>query len=54
MSIYDMFEVRHSDTTPYYAISKRYALKDFNGNIDTIYRGDSYICTFTHRLNRNF
>lgn len=63
MNIRDKFEVRHADKTPYYAISKRYALKDFkedrsnnnlNSLIDNLYRGDSFICTFTHRFNRNF
>lgn len=55
MSIHDMFEVRHIDQTPYYAISKRYALRDYDNSFDdTLYRGDSFICTFTHRLNRNF
>ena len=57
MNIRDKFEVRHADKTPYYAISKRYALKDFSNFTEIeepLYRGDSFICTFTHRFNRNF
>lgn len=71
-SIYDKMKTRHSDKSPYYAISKRYALKNFYrtnndgkspelneykinmGYMSNIYRGDSYICMFTHRFNRNF
>lgn len=54
-SIYELFDIRHTDKSPYYAISDRYAISDivtpFN---EILYRGDSYICTFTHRINRNF
>lgn len=70
-SIYDIMATRHSDKLPYYAISKRYALKNFisvneDGSYDSVddrtfesemgilYRGDSFICMFTHRFNRNF
>lgn len=67
-SVYDKMQVRHADKSPYYAISKRYSMSSFyysdettllsNAIIDSllsgIYRGDSFICTFTHRFNRNF
>lgn len=68
-SVYDKMQVRHADKSSYYAISKRYSLSSFykddetlfnpsDGIIDDllsgIYRGDSFICTFTHRFNRNF
>lgn len=70
----DIFKVRYSDKSPYYAISERVDLNNlyewFNMNnvdnpdssnndgkitlLDNIFRGDCYICQFTHRLNRNF
>lgn len=75
-SVYDRMKTRYADKSPYYAISKRYALKNFyrtsldpvNSNVEPelndyavnmgylsyIYRGDSFICLFTHRFNRNF
>lgn len=48
----DQFNTRYQDKSPYYAISDRYDIE--NLTTDTYYRGDSYICMFTHRLNRNF
>lgn len=66
-SIYDRMQVRHADKTPYRAISKRYSIKafykedgsikdsnGFDNELGILYRGDSFICTFTHRFNRNF
>lgn len=54
-SIYTQFEARHADKSSYYAISDRFAIEDLTDTIDiVVYRGDSYICTFTHRFNRNF
>lgn len=53
LSNLDLFNIRATDTSSYEAISDRYLLEEFSN--DTVYyRGDSYICTFTHRLNRNF
>ncbi len=49
----DYFNIRYNDKSPYYAIGDRYLLEDFNNN-PIYYRGDCYICQFTHRLNRNF
>ena len=66
-SIYDKMQTRHADKSPFYAISERYSLSSFykndnelfssniiDGLLSGIYRGDSFICTFTHRFNRNF
>lgn len=49
----ELFKIRYSDKSPYYAISNRYDIEDDNNGF-LLYRGDTYICTFTHRLNRNF
>ena len=49
-----LFKIRYADKSPYYAISERF---DINADFDEAkkcYRGDTYICTFTHRFNRNF
>jgi hypothetical protein len=60
------FNVRYEDMSPYYAISDRISFEkvseqwsiiqqsDVNAYITTCYRGDCYICNYTHRLNRNF
>lgn len=53
LSNLDLFNIRAADTSSYEAISERYLLEEFDTNA-VYYRGDSYICTFTHRLNRNF
>lgn len=46
------FEQRYQDDSTYYAISD---ILELDNSQDTIcYRGDSYLCTYTHRLNRNF
>lgn len=66
ISQYDRIKTRYADKSAYYAISKRYSLKSFYSgaslvthsiamqNLSGIYRGDSFICMFTHRFNRNF
>lgn len=60
----EYFSIRYNDKTSFYVISDRYSFE----NIDEwankaentyklsqpVYRGDCYICQFTHRLNRNF
>ena len=56
------FKIRYEDPYPYYAISDRltlesYDLEDLKSdtiNIGLFYRGDCFICNYTHRLNRNF
>lgn len=53
MNKQELFKIRYSDKSPYYAISNRYDIQEDNNGF-LLYRGDTYICTFTHRLNRNF
>lgn len=62
------FDIRYQDYSAYYAIGDRFALNELSsewnsitpseafgyGYIKNFYRGDCYICNFTHRLNRNF
>lgn len=60
----EYFEIRYHDKSPFYAISYRYDLSkklkwikeegDYYTLKNSLYRGDCYICQFTHRLNRNF
>lgn len=65
MSTY--FNTRYEDNSPYYSASSRLSLANVDsllslqkagGDLYTYtvpcYRGDCYICNFTHRLNRNF
>ncbi len=53
MSSDELFQLRINDKSAYYAISDRFDIQaSFNNPV--LYRGDTYICTFTHRLNRNF
>lgn len=65
MSTY--FNTRYEDNSPYYSVSSRLNLANIDsllslqkagGDLYTYtvpcYRGDCYICNFTHRLNRNF
>lgn len=48
------FKIRYQDQSNYSAISDRCNFTDMEDFNKDIYRGDSYICNFTHRLNRNF
>ena len=58
------FQIRYSDKSGYYAVSDRFDLSNTSWWLDTsttnytlkfpLYRGDCYICQFTHRINRNF
>ena len=60
----DLTSIRINDASPFYAISDRidlnYTIEWFSESkgIQTLrkplYRGDCYICQFTHRINRNF
>ena len=67
LTLDSLFEIRQNDSSPFYAISDRMSIADIEiqnkpilitDSIDeynfTCYRGDCYICQFTHRLNRNF
>lgn len=50
--------IRFNDNSPYYPISNRIEFTE--SNLDSIiegidiFRGDCFLCTFTHRVNRNF
>ena len=62
------FGIRYEDSSAYYPISDRISIEDIKTNYtastpeeigelgyySTYYRGDCYICNYTHRLNRNF
>ncbi len=59
------FQIRYNDKSGFYAVSDRYDLSNTTWWLNTIdsewndlntpvYRGDCYICQFTHRINRNF
>lgn len=53
----DYFKIRYHDASMFYPISDRLVFKQNKTgyhNLGTFYRGDCYICKFTHRLNRNF
>lgn len=55
----DYFKIRYNDAAEFYPISDRLTFNSFDNNdywrsLGTFYRGDCYICKFTHRLNRNF
>lgn len=47
------FQIRYNDKAAFYAISDRIYLEDYSTD-SVFYRGDCYICQFTHRVNRNF
>lgn len=61
-SMHEYFKIRFRDKSEFKAISDRYSWDDLAKDeededylkIDGIYRGDCYICNFTHRMNRNF
>ena len=52
--MYEYFKIRVNDESPYFAISERTLLDEFDLNGEHIYRGDCSISQFTHRINRNF
>ena len=68
--LFNYVQLRAQDTSAFYAISNRFDINELckpkqvmlkeaqEPTIDPfshiIYRGDSYICQFTHRINRNF
>ena len=54
MNKQELFKIRINDKSPYYAISERYDITQAPSEDQILYRGDTYICTFTHRFNRNF
>lgn len=66
--IYDYLQLRTQDTSAFYAISDRIDINDINKKDSILkesdtditdfslicYRGDSYICKYSHRIIRNF
>lgn len=60
----DYFTIRYNDKSPFFAISDRISISELDSkvqeedqdkvSIQSCYRGDCYICRFTHRVNRNF
>lgn len=66
--LFDYVQLRAQDTSAFYAISDRIDINDLNkntsilseNNVDEVeykgvfYRGDSYVCQYTHRIIRNF
>ena len=52
----DYFKIRYDDNSPFFAISDRIEWNNVpNTNIiNKVFRGDCYICTYTHRMLWNF
>ena len=60
----DLFKIRYNDKASFYAISDRidinsvtdwFSLREESYQLNNpLYRGDCYICQYTHRINRNF
>ena len=67
-NLYNYIQLRMQDTSAFYAISDRIDINNINKNTSILaesesenkdfseiyYRGDCYICQYTHRINRNF
>ena len=59
-NINNYLTIRYNDKSSYQAISERININDLseytleNNYSFNLYRGDCYICQFTHRVNRNF
>ena len=49
----DYFKIRRDDNAPFYAISDRFDLSNYN-RTQNVFRGDCFTNTVTIRLNRNF
>ena len=50
----DYFRVRYNDSSPFSAVSDRISWNSITNQTPSIYRGDCYINTYTHRVNWNF
>ena len=50
----DYFRIRYNDSSSFLAISDRVEWKNINNSTQSVYRGDCYINTYTHRMNWNF
>lgn len=47
--------IRFNDNSPYYPISDRIEFGNMKESVEQdLFRGDCFLCTFTHRVNRNF
>lgn len=67
-NLFEYVQLRSQDTSAFYAISDRIDINTLNKNTsllrqndfeledfsDTYYRGDCYVCQYTHRIIRNF
>lgn len=61
-SLADYFMIRYEDPSAFRAISDRFAIEDISIDpndstcykVSDIFRGDCFICNYTHRMNRNF
>lgn len=67
-NLFNYIQLRAQDTSSFFAISDRIDINNINNQetvlkqsdkdpedfSDVYYRGDSYICQYTHRINRNF
>ena len=67
-NLFNYIQLRSQDTSAFFAISDRIDINELNKHNSTLkeseqditdfsqiyYRGDSYICQYTHRINRNF
>ena len=67
-NLYNYIQLRMQDTSAFYTISDRIDINNINKNTsilaeseseikdfsETYYRGDCYVCQYTHRINRNF
>lgn len=50
-----MFKLRMNSSEPYYAVTDRLEWNDYNATEGlNVFRGDCYICNFTHRIIQNF
>lgn len=49
-----MFKLRTNISEPYFAISDRITWNNSTLEEITVYRGDCFVCNFTHRMHRNF
>ena len=66
LSVDELIDIRQNDNSPFFAISERISISELSNVVGLqnqvrtedyefdCYRGDCYICQFTHRLNRNF
>lgn len=65
----EYFNIRYNDVSPYFPVTQRIAIENLEENVITIeesggtlskyrtittYGGDCYVCTYTHRIMRNF